>query len=95
MQTIEIINPMPGGSWYTSVKKAHEFVRSGRAVIEDGMLRFIDRVHYQPARVELGDVVLWNGQPKPKILQKVSIRTVMQDEISRGAPMHRPGEVRS
>jgi hypothetical protein len=94
MPTIEIANPMPGGSWYTSVKKAHEYVRAGRAVIEDGMLKFVDRVYVHHAPV-LENPSFWNGSPKPKIMQKVSIRTIMLQEINRGCAMHQPGEVRS
>jgi hypothetical protein len=63
-------------------------------VIEDGMLRFLDR-EYRPARAEGENPTFWNGHPKPKLLQKVSIRSVIEEEISRGAMMHRPGEVRS
>lgn len=85
---------MPGGSWYTSVKKAHEFVRNGRAVIEDGMLRFMDRVHIHRACLS-DNPSFWNGSPKPKIMQKVSIKTIMLEEITRGCAMHKPGEVRS
>jgi hypothetical protein len=94
MPTIEIMNPMPGGSWYTTVKKAHEYVRTGRAVIEDGMLRFIDRVHVHHTSI-IDNPSFWNGSPKPKIMQKVSIKTIMLEEIGRGSAMHQPGEVRS
>lgn len=41
--TIFIRNPIPGGSSYTSDRKAHEFVKQGRAKIEDGELVFISR----------------------------------------------------
>ena len=94
MQTIQISNPMPGGSWYTSTRKAHEFVKRGRAVIEDGMLRFIDRPH-APARLSLDNPSFWNGAPKPKVQRKVSIRRIYDPDCGPIIPMHRPGEVRS
>ncbi len=45
MKTIEIINPYPGGSAYTSVKKAAELVARGRARWNGNQIEFIDRVH--------------------------------------------------
>ena len=85
---------MPGGSWYTSAKKAYEYIRLGRAVIEGNMLRFVDRIHTSCKPIE-GNPSFWNGSPKPKIMQKISIRTLIQEEMYRGDPMRKPGEVRS
>jgi len=54
-----IVNPAFGGQRYTSVRKACEYVRRGRAVIERGMLRFVDPMHHKPFAPE--DAVWWNG----------------------------------
>ena len=58
-KSIAIVNPV-GRQWYTSLKKAHEYVARNRAVIEDGMLRFLDPMH-RSARESDGAVVYWNG----------------------------------
>jgi hypothetical protein len=86
------MNPLPGGSWYTSARKAQDYITRGRAVMEDGMLRFLSPiVHYIPSR----DVTFWNGQPKRKMLRKVSIRRTYDPDCGPVVPMHRPGELRS
>jgi len=40
-KTIPIANPFPGGSTYTTVKKALEYVHLGRAVIIDDLCHFL------------------------------------------------------
>ena len=52
MQTIEILNPAPGGAGYTSLKKANEHMARGRGVIEDGVFRFFDNEHPRHRRIE-------------------------------------------
>ena len=73
-QQIEITNPAPGGSSFTSVKQASRFVSRGRAdMTEDGKLKFKTRVE-QRTREQIeqlafeaefkknrGDIVYWNG----------------------------------
>jgi hypothetical protein len=43
--TIQVINPLPGGSPYTTRKSADAFVRRGLVVFEagDGAIRFLDQ----------------------------------------------------
>jgi|ERR1035438_4753370 hypothetical protein len=43
--TIQVINPLPGGASYTTQKSADDFVRRGLAVFEanDGAIRFLDQ----------------------------------------------------
>jgi len=43
--TVEILNPLPGGAHYTSSKAARQFVRRGLAVFEavDEAIRFLDQ----------------------------------------------------
>lgn len=92
MPIIEIVNPAPGGSQYTSVRKAHEFVSRGRAVLEYGMLRFIDPMTHKSASDQ---AEFWNGSPKPKISRKVNPNRTYDPDCGPIVPMHRPGEVRS
>ena len=92
MTTIEILNPAPGGSWYTSERKAQEFITRGRAVMECGALRFLDAMARRPTHSGVG---FWNGQPKPKILRKVNPNRIYDPDCGLVIPMHRPGEVRS
>jgi hypothetical protein len=42
--SVEILNPIPGGARYTTRKSARKFVRRGLAVFEDGdaAVRFLD-----------------------------------------------------
>jgi hypothetical protein len=74
---VEIVNPKVGGQWYTSAKKAAEYVQRGRAIIEDGMLRFLSREQIQAnrMRVDYVDMTFWNGKD-PNLFA-----------------LHRPGEV--
>ena len=80
------MNPNPGGSKYTSAKKAREYIRRGRAEMVNGMLRFIDRG--ERIRHELINATYWNGSPKPHLLRHVS-------GSRGGSSMRLPGEVRS
>jgi hypothetical protein len=45
--TVQIVNPLPGGARYTSPKSAIQFVRRGRAAFEDGntSIRFLTQDH--------------------------------------------------
>jgi hypothetical protein len=69
---IEIANPLPGGSCWTSLKRAENFVRRGLAMMRDGVLVFYGptqefRERFQAAEFERafrhgrGDRVYWNG----------------------------------
>ncbi len=66
---IEIANPWPGGSSYTSVKKAREYVNRGRAIMDQNMLWFIDRPA-RPRIAVLDDVVYWNGSDRSESMRK-------------------------
>jgi hypothetical protein len=45
--TVQIVNPRPGGAPYTTSKSALQFVRRGLAVFEagEGAIRFVDQDH--------------------------------------------------
>jgi hypothetical protein len=89
-EIIEIANPE--GRRYTSVKKAHEYIARGRAYMADGMLVILN---HACQRMSFEDVEFWNGSPKPKIMQKINIRRVLDKDCGPVIPMHRPGEIRS
>lgn len=76
-KTIEIANPDPGGRWYTSVKKAQEYVDRGRAYMSDGMLVFLSAAN---KRTQFEEVAFWNGAPKPLISKKINIRRVLDTD---------------
>ena len=84
---VSIVNPKPGGSRYTSAKRAAEYVRRDRAEMDDGMLRFLDRIE-RTHRLQK-DACYWNGSPKPFVMRDSS------DGQEAGASMRLPGEVRS
>ena len=56
--SVEIVNPVPGGARYTTRKSALQFVRRGLAVFEigDAAIRFVDQ-HRRMELVEGGDSV--------------------------------------
>src|SRR5688500_9737891 len=69
---VEIINPAPGGSRFTSQNRAEHFVRRGHAVMEGNKLRFLpvtegfrERLARAEAAAEFmrnrGERVYWNG----------------------------------
>jgi hypothetical protein len=70
---IEIANPLPGGSRWTSLTRAEGFVRRGLAMMRDEVLVFygpdsefysrLDAIEFERAVVEgRGDRVYWNGR---------------------------------
>ena len=61
-QCIAIVNPAFGGQRYTSVRKACEYVRRGRAVIEAGGLRFIDAKQRHWGKSQ--HAYWWNGSSR-------------------------------
>ena len=68
-ECIAIVNPTSGGQSYTSVRKAAEYVRRGRAVIEDDMLRFLDR-NPQPDGTEHVEAFWWNGSSRTQRMHR-------------------------
>jgi len=98
---IEIINPLPGGMRYTSVERARKFCSLGMATMSiDRRLLFtigiqgphLDRMSEEEEIARnRGGIIYWNGSPKPKMLRKHCARHIGRV----GAPMRRPGEVRS
>jgi hypothetical protein len=49
-QLIEIANPLPGGQWLTSTKRAEDYCRRGVAyMLKDGRLQF--RASFQKGRL--------------------------------------------
>jgi hypothetical protein len=70
---IAIGNPVPGGSRWTSFRRARELVRQGRAMIHDAMLHFhgpapefyhrLEAAEFERAIEEgRGERVYWNGR---------------------------------
>jgi hypothetical protein len=44
LNTVEILNPLPGGAQYTNRKSAVQFVRRGLAIFEcEGSIRFLNQ----------------------------------------------------
>ena len=79
-KTIPIANPFPGGATYTTVKKALEYVETGRATISNGAVYFLPHAAHQPIHdnpFNPIDAVFWNGSDR------------------RPWAMRKPGEVRS
>ena len=60
-KTVEIINPIPGGSGYTSARKAAEYVLRGRAIMVGSQLQFVDRKPDAKLRPPPQDALWWNG----------------------------------
>ncbi len=69
MNTIRITNPEQGGSSYTSMRKAADFVRRERAVVENGCLRFLHRDDLSRRESE-GNALFWNGNRHPWLMHK-------------------------
>jgi hypothetical protein len=98
---VEIINPLPGGMRYTSVERAQKFCSLGMATMStDGRLLFtignqgplLDKMtEEEEIARNRGGIINWNGSPKPKMFRKQCGRHMGPV----GAPMRRPGEVRS
>ena len=70
MSKIQILNPTPGGREWTSLSKARDYVRLGRARFEGERLRFLPvgfsaRLADAEAEIEFrrnrGPRVYWNG----------------------------------
>lgn len=63
--SVQIHNPFPGGSSYTSEKKAAEYIRRGKAIRRaDGTLQFISRPANEAARFWSNPLTgphFWNG----------------------------------
>ena len=86
---------------YTSIERAPKFCSLGMATIStDGRLLFtlsnqsplLDRLREEEEIARnRGRIIYWNGSPKPNILQHPSGRHIDRP----GAPMRKPGEVRS
>jgi hypothetical protein len=57
---VSIINPLAGGQSYTSLKSANDFVRRGRAIFENGQLRFVSRTE-RKQREYIKNLTFWNG----------------------------------
>lgn len=97
---IQIANPRSNEAEYTSANRANSLVKNRMAkYLGDGRLWIFpayrnEQIPYHPLRIA-SDMSFWNGSPKPKILQKLSIRTIRPEGMAQGCPMRRPGEVRS
>ena len=70
---VAIINPVSGSS-YTSEKSALDFVRRGRAVLENGMLRFVDREQRREYS-RSGEAYWWNGSTGDKMHRPGEVRS--------------------
>ena len=55
---IKIINPVPGGSAWTSIKRANRFVDDGRAIWEKNCIRFVHAGQLQLALNKARDISL-------------------------------------
>jgi hypothetical protein len=94
---IEIENPVPGASAFTTPAGAARAISEGRARWSGDKLLFLDSesasyggdVQEPSPDWERNKTVYWNGSPVPQLLRPIRRRG------GTGGAQHRPGEVRA
>src|SRR5690348_402709 len=78
--TVQIVNPAPGGAQYTSTKSARQFVRRGLATFEDGesAIRFVHQNPQEPCQPngDCGNEFWWRFGITGGMVQAVASRVV-------------------
>ena len=70
-KTILIANPYPGGAQYTTVRKASEYIRLGRASINiAGELQFVHSHVVSMSEQAEANALFWNGNRHPWLMHK-------------------------